>query len=328
MHAIVHKPISPARETIHPLQCRPAESCVDYANSLSLPLEVVWTNADDEILRGAFSQCSGRSWVRIASEAFPDNRFSPGDCAARYRDLSIGSVIKGPWTTDEDSLLLHLVQEIGPEKWVVIATKIKTRSGKQCRERWHNHVNPCLNKTPFSANEEELIDELHTKLGSKWAAIAKHLPGRSDNAIKNYWNTLMQRRYRRTSKKPHLFECKRSDSICSEPYIIPTRHMTVTECSPTSILSTHNLSMGTPHGSFFPRSPPQTPSPTGHLRHKLRVDDTVSPMGRSILLPTSFSSIQTPMQPPKSLHSTALSRTMSAPAVMRDPRMNLSRLLS
>ena len=87
--------------------------------------------------------------------------------------------IKGPWTPAEDRRLLSLVNELGAEKWVVIASRLGSRTGKQCRERWHNHVNPVLNKAPFSLEEEEAIERLYAEIGPKWAEIAKKLPGRS-----------------------------------------------------------------------------------------------------------------------------------------------------
>ncbi|KAF9362165.1 hypothetical protein BGX34_006675 [Mortierella sp. NVP85] len=107
--------------------------------------------------------------------------------------------IKGPWTPEEDRQLRALVNELGAEKWVLIASRLGSRTGKQCRERWHNHLDPTIDKSPFTPEENELILSLHEKMGSKWAEMSKLMPGRPDNAIKNHFNTSMQRQRRRLS---------------------------------------------------------------------------------------------------------------------------------
>ncbi|KAF9425614.1 Transcription factor myb3r-1 [Podila epigama] len=107
--------------------------------------------------------------------------------------------IKGPWTPEEDRQLKSLVQELGAEKWVLIASRLGSRTGKQCRERYVNHLDPRINKSPFTHEEDLRILELYNQLGSKWAEMSKLMPGRPDNAIKNHFNTSMQRKRRRLS---------------------------------------------------------------------------------------------------------------------------------
>ena len=101
---------------------------------------------------------------------------------------------KGPWSEQEDKKLIELVEKYGAEKWSYISSFFPERIGKQCRERWFNHLNPYVKKTSWLKEEEWILYIMHKKLGNKWSRLCEYLPGRTDNTIKNHWNSTMQKK--------------------------------------------------------------------------------------------------------------------------------------
>ncbi|XP_039836143.1 transcription factor MYB3R-1-like isoform X4 [Panicum virgatum] len=150
-----------------------------------------WTAEEDDILRKAVETYKGKNWKKIA-ECFPGR--TDVQCLHRWQKVLNPELVKGPWSKEEDDIIIQMVNKLGPKKWSTIAQALPGRIGKQCRERWHNHLNPGINKEAWTQEEEIKLIHVHQTYGNKWAELTKFLPGRTDNAIKNHWHSSVKKK--------------------------------------------------------------------------------------------------------------------------------------
>ncbi|PHT57412.1 Transcription factor MYB21 [Capsicum baccatum] len=122
-------------------------------------------------------------------------------------------VRKGPWTMEEDLILINYIANHGEGVWNSLARSAGLkRTGKSCRLRWLNYLRPDVRRGNITPEEQLLIMELHAKWGNRWSKIAKHLPGRTDNEIKNYWRTRIQKHIKQAEDMNRL-----SSNISDQP---------------------------------------------------------------------------------------------------------------
>ncbi|KAF5728005.1 transcription factor MYB34 [Tripterygium wilfordii] len=130
---------------------------------------------------------------------------------------------KGPWTAEEDQKLVDYIQKHGHGRWRTLPKYAGLkRCGKSCRLRWTNYLRPDIKRGKFSIEEEENIIQAHSVIGNKWSAIAARLPGRTDNEIKNYWNTHIRKKLLRmgidpVTHAPRLDLLQLSSSLLMKP---------------------------------------------------------------------------------------------------------------
>lgn len=159
--------------------------------------KTIWTKEEDDLLAKMAQSRSSVSWSAIA-KYFP-TKTAP-QLAGRWEKVLNPRLVKGSWTREEDEAILAFVQENGDKDWSKLAVMLNGRTGKQCRERFKNHLDPSLVHTGWTPEEDQMLIDLHAQHGNAWTKIASFFNGRTDNSIKNRWNSTIRKRLERIER--------------------------------------------------------------------------------------------------------------------------------
>ena len=170
-----HKALAPTR----------ARQKMTYPSKIAL-----WTPQDDTFLIDVVKASPSLNWQEIAAK-FPGKTVQ--QVSERWNKVLNPSLVKGSWTKEEDEEIINFVARCGTKNWTKLAARLPGRIGKQCRERWRNHLNPLNNNSAWTPEEDQQLLELHKKFGNQWVKISACMPGRTDNSIKNRWNSALKK---------------------------------------------------------------------------------------------------------------------------------------
>lgn len=253
-----------------------------------------WSVDESNLLKKLVDQYRDTSprWNDIASNY--SNR-SAIDCLTKWQALSSLPVIKGKgsWTVEEDNILREKRSLYG-RKWAKIAAHLPGRQGKQCRERYVNHLDPELKKGEWTDEEEAVLIALHENHGNRWANIAKQLPGRSDNDIKNHWYSTIQRKFQQHGKEKLI-----SAAVQQVQMMVNTRGTLIPPPSATT-WATHPFTQHQPsHYQYTHRQhyPPQSPAfvntPSNHYPQQTTKISEISQSSYMYPLPSQYAHLST-----------------------------------
>jgi len=177
-----------------------------------------WTEEEDEKLRILIILKREKNWERISREL---KGRSPSQCKHRWKSALSPSMVKvterRKWVPEEDVVLSGLVNKYGTKNWRIIASHLRGRLPKQCRERWINHLDPSIVKGRLTEKEWNIVLDSHEELGNRWSEIAKLIPGRTPNQIKNHWHAMLRKSNKRKRRECSSVESSASNG--SPPYI-------------------------------------------------------------------------------------------------------------
>lgn len=182
-------------ELLHPTRKR--ESLKQYQSAS-------WTPEEDNLLRVLMNEIPHKKrWVTMSAHFVGK---TPQQIMNRWNKVLNPQLIKGNWSKEEDEILTQWVHENGENGWTKIAAKLPGRIGKQCRERWTNCLKPNIKKTNWTEEEDNLVIQLQSVMGNKWAKMAELIEGRTDNQIKNRWNSVLKKKSLNNTKSYESIE--------------------------------------------------------------------------------------------------------------------------
>ncbi|KAH6805372.1 myb domain protein 62 [Perilla frutescens var. frutescens] len=197
-----------------------------------------------------------------------NSKIRTGSKSSNLYECESSELRRGPWTLEEDNLLIQYISCHGEGRWNSLAkfAGLK-RTGKSCRLRWLNYLKPDIKRGDLTPHEQLLILELHSKWGNRWSKIAQHLPGRTDNEIKNYWRTRVQKQARQLkvdSNSNKFIEAIRSfwmpRLLQQTPNITPPPPPPPPSTTTTTLLNNNNNNNINSDGNFSSVSEPKIPT--------------------------------------------------------------------
>lgn len=184
-----------------------------------------WTKEEDDALRVAVHNHQEKNWKAIASQVPGRNHTQ---CLQRWTKVLAPGLVKGHWSLEEDELLRKLVTN-DKKHWGDVAAKIPGRTSKQCRERWHNHLDPSIVRGAYTAEEDRIIIEAQARLGNRWSVIASMLPGRTEDAVKIRWKSYCRTLKSKKSRQKVTEEMEAEPTSSPKPVPVPPKLRTKQE---------------------------------------------------------------------------------------------------
>ena len=163
-----------------------------------IPATGNWTPEEDKLLMNLVEGSTEKKHWQTMATYFVNK--TPQQIMNRWNKVINPSLVKGNWTQEEDAILTNWVHHHGEKGWTKVASRLPGRIGKQCRERWVNCLKPNIKRSEWTEEEDNKIIELQSTLGNKWAKMAEIIEGRTDNQIKNRWNSVLKKKLNSSDK--------------------------------------------------------------------------------------------------------------------------------